>query len=143
MDRPDVSIASMEALSNHVLLVVERDTAEGEKAEIKRVYRVELGRINERGFLIKHLVCDLLNIDDSQGLTHEEKGAVGLGRYYRFPYVTPECLVVVDDNTLLLANDNNYPMSSGRRPSKTPDDNEFIWLRLNSPLSSPPPAPVQ
>ncbi|MDX2474873.1 MAG: esterase-like activity of phytase family protein [Candidatus Krumholzibacteria bacterium] len=143
VDRPDVSIASLEVVSNRVLLVVERDTAEGKDAEIKRIYRVELGRVNERGFLIKHLVCDLLNIDDSAGLTHQEKGAVGLGQYYRFPYVTPECLVIIDDNTLLLANDNNYPMSTGRRPPKTPDDNEFIRLRLNRPLGSPPQAAGQ
>jgi len=143
VDRPDVSIASLEAVDNHVLLVVERDAAEGEKAETKKIYRVELGRVDERGFLIKHLVCDLLNIDDSQGLTQAEKGAVGLGRYYRFPYVTPECLIVIDDHTLLLANDNNYPMSSGRRPPKTPDDNEFIRLRLHNSLSSPPPVAVR
>ena len=143
VDRPDISIASLAAVDNRVLLVVERDTAEGDKAAIKRVYRVELGRVNKRGFLIKHLVCDLLNIDDSQGLTQREKGAIGLGRYYRFPYVTPECLVIVDDNTLLLANDNNYPMSAGRRPPKTPDDSEFIRLRLHRPLSSPPPSPVE
>ncbi len=141
-DRPDISLSSLEAVSNYVFLVVERDTGEGRQAGIKRVYRVELGRVDASGFLIKQLVCDLLNIDDSRGLTAAEKGAVGLGRYYGFPYVTPECLVVIDQNTLLVANDNNYPMSAGRRPPGTPDDNEFIRLRLYQPLGadSPPQA---
>jgi len=133
-DRADVSLASLESLNNHVLLVVERDGAEGDKAKIKRIYRVELGRVDEGGYLRKRLVCDLLNIDDSRGLTSAEKGAVGLGRYYRFPYVTPECLLIIDKSTLLVANDNNYPMSAGRRPVKTPDDNEFIRLQLHQPL---------
>jgi glycerophosphoryl diester phosphodiesterase len=135
-DRPDVSLASLEAVSDRVFLVVERDGAEGAKAQIKRIYRVELGRVDERGFLRKQLVCDLLNIDDSQGLTHREKGAIGLGRYYRFPYVTPECLAILDDSTLLVANDNNFPMSVGRRPPATPDDNEIIRLKLHQPLSA-------
>jgi hypothetical protein len=34
-------------------------------------------------------------------------------------------------------------MSTGRRPPKTPDDNEFIRLRLNRSLGSPPPAAGQ
>ncbi len=71
-----------------------------------------------------------MDIADSHGLTREESGAIGLGPQYSFPYVTPECLVVIDDRTLLVANDNNYPMSVGRRPPDTPDDNEFILLRL-------------
>ncbi len=140
VDDPGVSIASLEAIDNRTLLVIERDSAEGNKAKTKRIYRVELGRVSERGFLTKQLVCDLLNIDDSQGLTHSEKGAVGLGQYYRFPYVTPESLLVIDNQTLLLVNDNNFPMSTGRRPSKTPDDNEFIRLRLHTPLDATAPA---
>jgi len=142
-DGPDISLASLEAVNNHVLLVVERDTAEGKQAKVKRVYRIELGRVGPDGFLHKDLVCDLLNIDDSAGLTRRENGAVGLGPHYRFPYVTPECLVVLDENTLVLANDNNYPMSSGRRPPDTPDDSEFIRLHLQRPLGPTPAQPTE
>ncbi len=141
-DAGDISLASLEAVDNHVLLVLERDTKEGVRARIKRVYRIELGRVVPGGFLRKDLVCDLLNIDDSAGVTRAEKGAIGLGRRYRFPYVTPECLVVLDQQTILLANDNNYPMSVGRRPPDTPDDNEFIRLHLNRPLGPTPPTPA-
>ena len=137
-DGPDVSLASLEAVSNQVLLVIERDGYEGAEARVKRIYRVELGRVDMGGFLIKQLVCDLLNVDDSAGLTRGERGAVGLGHRYSFPYVTPECLAVVDDSTLIVVNDNNYPMSAGRRPPKTPDDSEFIRLRLHRPLTAPP-----
>lgn len=135
VDRPNVSIASMDAIDNRHLLIVERDEKEGRNASIKRIYEVELGRTDAEGFLLKSLVCDLLNIDDDRELTRAEKGAVGLGRYYQFPYVTPECLTIIDNTTLLIANDNNFPMSAGRRP-KTPDDNEFIRLRLHKPLES-------
>lgn len=129
-DREDISLASLEAFSNHVFLVLERDTGEGLTAEIKRIYRIDLNDFDNHGFLKKTLVCDLMNIDDSGGLTRSEDGAIGLGRDYSFPYVTPECLAIIDARTLLVANDNNYPMSAGRRPPSTPDDNEFILLRL-------------
>lgn len=38
-----------------------------------------------------------------------------------------------DRRTLVVANDNNYPFSSGRRPG-APDDNELIVIRLPEPL---------
>ncbi len=129
-DDENISLASFEAFNDRVFLVLERDGGEGPAAEIKRVYRIDLGDLDKGGDLSKTLVCDLMDIDDSRGFTHEERGAIGLGPQYSFPYVTPECLVVIDDRTLLVANDNNYPMSVGRRPPDTPDDSEFILLRL-------------
>jgi len=134
VDGDNVSIASLEFAADSVLLVLERDTGEGHAAEIKRIYRIKLGHVDMDGYLVKNLVCDLLNIHDADGLTRNERGAVGLGNPYGFPYVTPECLAVIDATTLLVANDNNYPMSVGRRPPDTPDDNEIILLKLYHPL---------
>jgi len=130
VDAPGVSIASLEAVGADVLLLVERDEAEGAEAAVKRVYRVDLREADAAGYLPKTLVADLLDIADPDGLTVAEPGAVGLGPRYAFPYVTPECLVVLDRRTLLIACDNNYPLTSGRRPPATPDDSEFIRLHL-------------
>lgn len=134
-DRLDISLASFEAVTDQVFLVLERDPGQGPGAEIKRIYRIDLESLDKSGYLNKTLVCDLMDIEDSGNLTRAEEGAIGLGEAYSFPYVTPECLAVVDDRTLLVANDNNYPMSVGRRPPDTPDDNEFILLRLSRPLT--------
>ena len=134
-DRLDISLASFEAVTDQVFLVLERGPGQGLGAEIKRIYRIDLEDLDQNGNLNKTLVCDLMNIQDSGNLTRAEDGAIGLGEAYSFPYVTPECLAVVDDRTLLVANDNNYPMSVGRRPPNTPDDNEFILLRLSRPLT--------
>jgi hypothetical protein len=134
-DREDVSLTSLEGVNDRIFLVMERDTAEGLAAQIKRIYRVDLEKIDSRGYLKKNLVCDLLDIRDADGLTRAEDGAVGLGEAFSFPFVTPECLAVVDDRTILVANDNNYPLSAGRRPPGTPDDNEFILLRLSRSLA--------
>ena len=134
-DREDISLASLEAFRDRVFLVLERDAGEGLTAEIKRVYRIDLDDLDDHGDLNKTLVCDLMDLDDSAGLTRAEDGAIGLGRNYSFPYVTPECLAIIDDRTLLVANDNNYPLSVGRRPPDTPDANEFILLRLSRSLA--------
>jgi len=137
VDQPNISIASMDAIDSRHLLIIERDEDEGTAAKIKRIYQIELGRTDAAGFLLKTLVCDLLNIADSQGLTHAGKNTIGLGRHYKFPYITPECLTIINSNTLLVANDNNFPMSTGRRPN-APDNNEFIRLHLLKPLESDP-----
>lgn len=134
-DREDISLASLEAFNDHVFLVLERDGGEGLTAEIKRIYRVDLNELDDGGYLRKTLVCDLMNLDDSGGVTRTEDGALGLGPHFTFPFVTPECLAVIDETTLLVANDNNYPMSVGRRPPDTPDDNEFILIRLSRSLA--------
>lgn len=138
VDAAGVSIAALELAGSRGagrdrLLVTERDGGEGENALIKRIYSVDPGELDERGYLRKTLVCDLLKMSDPEGLTRDEEGAVGLGSDFRFPYVTPECLAVIDPETLLIINDNNYPMSTGRRPG-FPDDSEFIRVRLPASL---------
>jgi len=94
----------------------------------------DLDVLDDQGFLRKELVCDLLHIADPRGISSAEPGALGLGDPFSFPFVTPECLLILDARTLLVANDNNYPMSTGRRPPDTPDDSEFIQLSLPTPL---------
>lgn len=42
-------------------------------------------------------------------------------------------MAILDDRTLIVANDNNFPFSAGRTPGK-PDNNEFITIRLTHPL---------
>jgi len=51
---------------------------------------------------------------------------------------------VVDERTLLVASDNNFPFSNGRSRSRNPDrkgphaadDTEIILIRLGSPLDA-------
>ena len=133
VDQAGVSIAALECVDEHVLILTERDGKEGREAAIKRIYRVDLHLAGPDGVLPKTLVADLLDIADPDGFTAAEEGAVGLGPRYAFPYVTPEGLAVLDARTLLVACDNNYPFSAGRRPG-VPDDNEFIRLRLPAAL---------
>jgi hypothetical protein len=50
--------------------------------------------------------------------------------------VTIEDVIIIDEATLGVLNDNNYPFSTGRNASE-PDDNEFILIRLDETLILP------
>lgn len=42
-------------------------------------------------------------------------------------------MIILDDRTLGVLNDNNFPSSAGRTPGQ-PDNNEFITIRLTDRL---------
>jgi hypothetical protein len=43
----------------------------------------------------------------------------GDGDFFRFPFNTIESVHVVSQDTIVVANDNNYPFSNGRSRSRT------------------------
>ena len=124
------AIGDMTAINDNQFLVIERDNGMGATAKFKRVYSIDLRTRADDGTVRKTLVADLMSIDDSDGITKPEEGALGLGPVFTFLFVTIEDVYPVSADTLLVINDNNYPFSSGRRPGKAPDDNEFILLKL-------------
>ncbi len=71
-------------------------------------------------------------------------GDIGVGGgTFAFPFVTIEDVVVIDEDTIGVLNDNNYPFSVGRHLGDSaagvdpqPDDNEFILLDLPHTLGS-------
>ncbi|MCP9773956.1 esterase-like activity of phytase family protein [Synechococcus sp. Tobar12-5m-g] len=135
MSNPGNAIGDMTAINDTEFLIIERDGGQGKDAKFKRIYKVDFSQAAPDGVLSKTLVVDLMAINDTKGLTKAEDGAVGLGADFAFPFLTIEAVYPVDAQTLIVANDNNYPFSSGRRPGKAPDDNEFILLTLPTVLN--------
>lgn len=129
LSSPGHAIGEMTAISDNEFLVIERDGGQGEDAEYKKIYKIDLLQGDSQGFLDKELVADLMAITDIDGITEPEEGAIGLGDIFTFPFVTIESVYPVDSRTLLVINDNNFPFSTGRRAA-APDDNEFILIRL-------------
>lgn len=76
---------------------------------------------------------DLLNIPDPNNLG----GNGTTNGVFTFPFSTIEAVLPVDEKTLLVINDNNYPFSKGRIPDK-PDNNEFILVQLDQSLNLAP-----
>lgn len=126
-ESPAHSVADAVMVNQHQFLVIERDDGQGAAAVFKRVFLVDLRDTNNDGLLDKTPMADLLNIANPRGVG-------GFGDPFRFPFFTIEGLLVVDDRTIIVTNDNNFPNSAGRTPG-VPDDNEFIVLRLGTKLN--------
>ena len=107
--------------------MIERDQASGADAKLKKIYKIDLTKLGADGNFVKTEVADLLNIRDPQNLA-------GFGPTFRFPFITIEDVLVLDANTILVANDNNYP-GMGGRGADVKDPNEFLVLKLDAPLT--------
>lgn len=109
-------------------LIIERDNFEGDDgrdkaAAFKRIYLVDLERADDNGVLEKIAYIDLMAIKDPDGLAPRgTKDGV-----FTFPFVTIEDVDRVDETTIVVANDNNYPGSTGREAGRA-DDNEYVLL---------------
>lgn len=138
MDATANALGDLQAINDHELLIIERDGAQGPAAALKKIFKIDLARIDADGFVAKDEVVNLLNIADPAGLSTSvpspRPNDFGLGDPFLFPFVTIEDVVVLSKRELLVINDNNFPFSTGRNPT-LPDDNEFIRLELDSALN--------
>ncbi len=123
-------IGDFTPINDTEFLVIERDNRQGEEAEFKKIFKIDISNLDEDGYVEKELVVDLLDIADPNDLNGDGSTT------FTFPFVTIEDVVVVDENTILVANDNNYPFSVGRGPDI--DNNEIILLELDEPLNLDP-----
>ena len=123
-------IGDFTPINDTEFLVIERDNQQGEEAEFKKIFKIDLSNIDEDGYVEKELVVDLLNIADPNDINNDGSTT------FTFPFVTIEDVVVVDENTILVANDNNYPFSMGREGDI--DNSEIILLELDKPLNLDP-----
>jgi glycerophosphoryl diester phosphodiesterase len=124
------AIGDITVINDTEYLVIERDGGQGDLAKFKKIYKVDLSKKDAKGFVAKAEIADLLNIPDPQDLNKDGKTS------YQMPFVTIENLLVIDANTILVANDNNYPFSIGRPPSI--DNNEIVQISLDQPLKLDP-----
>ena len=129
---PDALIGDFTALDEHRFVLIERDDFQGIEAQQKKIYVVDLRRVDANGFLEKRLVLDLLQISDPDGISLPARaGEFGVGNPFKFPLQSVESLEVLGGERLAIANDNNYPFSDGRWTARNrPDDTEIIVVRV-------------
>lgn len=130
LDAPAHAIGDAIAVDANRFLIIERDGGQGDAALVKKIYLADRRDRDNDGKLDKTLVVDLLNIANPRGLG-------GFGPVFRFPFTTIEDVIILDEKTIAVLNDNNYPSSSGRTPG-LPDNNEFITVRLPKSLHPDP-----
>lgn len=133
LESPSNSIGDAISVDRHRFLIIERDNEQGNAAAFKRVYLADTRDRDENGQLDKTLVADLLDLLDLA----DPQGVGGAGDTFRFPFQTIEDVALLDDRTLAILNDNNFPFSAGRTAGVA-DNNEFITVRLSRPLSVDP-----
>jgi hypothetical protein len=126
-----IVIGDMTNVGGNKFVLIERDSLFGAKAVVKRLYMVDLDVKDADGVLKKTLLVDLLNISDPADIGGPLAGVVA-GKF-SMPFDSIESVEVVDDHTLAVAIDTNFPTEDGRVPGK-PDDTEVITIRLDQAL---------
>jgi glycerophosphoryl diester phosphodiesterase len=124
------AIGDMTVINANEYLVIERDGGQGVDAKFKKIFRIDISQKDANGFFLKEEIADLLNIQDASDLNKDGSTT------YRMPFVTIENVLVIDERTILVANDNNYPFSLGRPPAI--DNNEIVVLSLDKTLKLDP-----
>ena len=119
-------------------ILIERDDFQGPPSSAnpprqKKLYLIDLSETDANGVLEKRLLLDLLDIDDPLDIGGPLPELAA--DMFSFPLQSVESLTLIDDFTLLVGLDNNYPGGNGRVPG-TPDGTEIITLRSNVALSS-------
>jgi len=136
LDSASNAIGDFTALTDREFVIIERDGGQGDAsdprfgspARFKKIFRIDLGRVDASGNLVKEEVVDLMNVYDPRDVAKDGRTKT----VFTFPFTTIEDVLVLDNNRLLVINDNNYPGSAGREFG-VPDNNEFIVLHV-SPL---------
>ncbi|GGA58510.1 glycerophosphodiester phosphodiesterase family protein [Okeania sp. KiyG1] len=121
------AIGDFTPINETEFLVIERDGEQGDDAQFKKIFKIDISEVDDEGFVAKEEVVDLLNIDDPNDLNDDGETT------FDFPFVTIENVLVLDEDTILVANDNNYPFSIGRGPDI--DNNEIIQIDLDELLN--------
>ena len=131
LESAGTNIGDMTAINDHQYLVIERNgaTATGGGVPFKKIYLADTAGVANGGFVHKTELVDLMNIADPHDLNGD--GAT----VFTFPFVTIEDVLLLDANTLLVINDNNYPGGGGR--GAFADNTEFLKLTLAQPVPVP------
>lgn len=127
LDASGTNIGDMTAIDDHRFIVIERnnDTATS-GTPFKKLFLIDVRNVTNGGTVKKSELVDLMNIADPDDLNGDGKTT------FTFPYVTIEDVLVIDAETLLVINDNNFPYGGGRALAS--DNTEFLKIRLAKPI---------
>lgn len=130
-DALGTNIGDMTAIDDHHFLVIERNnaTATGGGTPFKKIFLVDTSGVANGGVVKKTELVDLMNLADPNDLNGDGSTT------FTFPFVTIESVLVLDDKTLLVINDNNYPGTGGRTTAS--DNTEFLKISLAEPIPEP------
>jgi hypothetical protein len=131
LETAGTNIGDMTAINEHEFLVIERNgaTATNGGTPFKKIFRIDTAQLDAAGNVRKTELVDLMNIADPNDLNGDGSTV------FTFPYVTIESVLILDANTLLVINDNNYPGTGGRDGNSDPT--EFLKISLTTAVPEP------
>lgn len=119
LDDKATNIGDFVAVNEYEFLVIERNAASQNDGEpYKKIFLIDIRNLKLGDFVKKTELVDLMNIDDPDDLNADGN------KHFTFPFVTIENLLILDQSTLLVVNDNNFS-----------ERTNFIKIRLDRPLS--------
>lgn len=124
------NIGDMVAVDDRRFVVLERNGGTAttpQTVPFKKVYLIDLEQVGDGGTVRKLELVDLMKLADPFDLDGDGSTT------FSFPYVTIENVLVLDERTLLVVNDNNFPYGGGRTAAS--DATEFLRIRLPVSLS--------
>lgn len=129
-------------------LIIERDGGQGDAdmacskvktedcfknpARFKRIYLIDMAGVESGQQVHKVAYIDLLDMKDPDGIARQGKRD---DSRFTFPFVTIENVDRVDETHIIVANDNNFPFSAGRKLGAR-DNNEMILLEVGNFLTA-------
>lgn len=130
LEAEGTNIGDMTAVDEHRFLVIERNNGTGTVGTpFKKIFLADTSGVSNGGFVKKTELVDLMNIADPHDLNGDSATT------FTFPFVTIEDVLLLDANTLLVINDNNYPGGGGR--GAFADNTEFLRIGLAQPVPVP------
>jgi len=130
LDADGTNIGDMTAVNDHEFLVIERNGTTATSTSgtpFKKIFKIDINQLDADGNVSKVEIVDLMNIADPHDLNGDGSAV------FTLPYVTIEDILILDANTILVMNDNNFPGGGGR--AAAPDINEFLKIKLDTPLA--------
>lgn len=125
----DIVISDMVAVNENTLLIDERDKFAGDKAQLKRIYAVDLstatnvlGKYDDASAAGKTL--EQMKVEDlkANGILPVAKRTVLDSVEFKFPYEKIEGLSLVNGNMLTIVNDNDFGVDS-----TSPENGTELW----------------
>ena len=121
IDGDATEIRELVAVNDHEFLTIEQNESWDSSTQVKKVYWLSIADVEKNGYVKKRQIVDLMHISDPVDLNKDGN------MDFSFPKLTIESIIILDKDTLLITNDNNF----GERT-------EFIKVRLDEALNLQP-----
>ena len=122
------AIGDFQMFDNNSGILIERDNSENNLEGYKKLIQVKLGESAQA--IQRTELVDLMKLANPNNLYGTARADdIGTGATFAFPFFTIEDVIIENNQTLTVLNDNNFPSSFGRNKNHA-DNNEIIQIKL-------------